>query len=68
MSELAQFEETKRGYIVMLEHINQFSYSDIYNRINKDMAKNEELEKQKELLKIQSINKYNIDKDMEDPF
>ncbi|MEA2018875.1 MAG: hypothetical protein U9N59_10545 [Campylobacterota bacterium] len=52
----------------MLEHINQFSYSDIYNRINKDMAKNEELEKQKELQKTQSINKYNIDEDMEDPF
>ncbi|MEA2018967.1 MAG: hypothetical protein U9N59_11020 [Campylobacterota bacterium] len=52
----------------MLDYINQFNYSSIHNRINKDIAKNEELEKQTELLKTQSINKYNIDEDMEEPF
>ncbi|MEA2017639.1 MAG: hypothetical protein U9N59_04255, partial [Campylobacterota bacterium] len=52
----------------MLDYINQFEYFDIIERINEDIAKNEELEKQKELLKVQSINKYNIGEDMEEPF
>ncbi|MEA2017922.1 MAG: hypothetical protein U9N59_05695, partial [Campylobacterota bacterium] len=52
----------------ILKYINEFEYFDIIERINKDIAKNEELEKQKELQKTQSINKYNIDEDIEELF